>query len=101
MCKVLDGDTELHNISSAIATTVVKKVFQAIEIQPNRTYNGHHFFGLHRQDVKMLQVNSTETIKLKDLDQNIKGTISVSLVEMQIGLEYCHLVYPMMIQNMK
>ena len=62
-----------------------KKVFQVTNTKPNIAYNGHNFFGLHRDDVQRLQRCSNQKVFINDLKETTENCASVSSVNRNVN----------------
>ena len=63
---VVETDYMSQTFVATNPTTAMKKVFNYVGAIPNRTWNGNHFFGLHRKDVKLLLKNAPSKIITAD-----------------------------------
>ena len=70
-----ENSAEITQLCATNPTTLVKKIFEFAEIAPNRKYNGNHFFGLHRKDVKSALKNADSIVSI----ENIIASESVSI----------------------
>ena len=62
-CSVETDDSQPQVFTAINPTAAMQKVFNCTGITPKRTWNGNHFFGLHRKDV-------IEALKLAPKNKN-------------------------------